>query len=154
MLNPQFFVLHRTTRQTLLKYLDTLSVEQLAYIPPCFKNNIYWNIAHCVAQQQLLCYKLSGNAPVVSEHFVQEFKKDTFPSGKIPTLEEVNLLKELLIFSQKQLEQDYYNHLFDHFSPYQTSYGFELHSIDDAIHFNNTHEGMHLGAIKTLLYFV
>jgi len=42
-------------RKNLLTYLDSLTPEQLGYIPTGFSNNIFWNIAHCIAVQQFLC---------------------------------------------------------------------------------------------------
>ena len=43
--------------------------------------------------------------------------------------------------------------VFSNFTPYTTSYGYTLTCIEDAIHFNNTHEGMHLGVVIALNYF-
>ena len=50
----------RITRKNLLKYLNTLSIEELNIIPEGFNNNIFWNIAHVAVTQQILVYKLSG----------------------------------------------------------------------------------------------
>ena len=69
-MTEQVFALHVATRNNLLTYLENISPEQLAQIPTGFHNNIWWNIAHCVAQQQILCYKLSGLNFVVPETFV------------------------------------------------------------------------------------
>jgi hypothetical protein len=43
---------HRAVRKNLLKILQTTSHKDLLTIPDGFNNNIYWNIAHCVATQQ------------------------------------------------------------------------------------------------------
>ena len=37
---------------------------------------------------------------------------------------------------------------------YETSFGYTLHGVEEAILFNNTHEGMHIGTILALRYFV
>lgn len=154
MLSESVFRLHQTTRNTLLAYLETLSSQQLAHIPAQFSNHIFWNIAHCVATQQILCYKLSGLPLLISEEFLDTYKKGSFPTKEIPSPQAINELKTLLVTTQKQLHEDYKKGLFKNFSPYPTSYGFDLQTIEDAIQFNNTHEGMHLGTIKALLYFV
>lgn len=152
-MDKQIFTLHETTRKNLLTYLEKYSVEELAKIPSGFNNSIFWNIAHCIVTQQILCYKLSSTPLLISEDFLDKYKKGTFPTKKI-TSEEVENIKKLLISTQKQLETDYFSQKFGHFSPYETSYGFLLASIEDAISFNNSHEAMHLGTIKALSYFV
>jgi hypothetical protein len=47
-------------RTILDNLLNTFSIDQLNNTPEGFKNNIFWNIAHVVATQQLLVYKLSN----------------------------------------------------------------------------------------------
>ena len=49
------FANHRQVRKNLLDLLQNTSEKDLLTIPDGFNNNIYWNIAHCIAQQQLLC---------------------------------------------------------------------------------------------------
>ena len=61
------FKAHLQIRENLLYTLETTSLEELTLIPDGFNNNIFWNIAHCVATQQLLHYYLSGNPFRVSE---------------------------------------------------------------------------------------
>lgn len=153
-LENQIFELHKATRLKLLYHLENLSAEQLAKIPDGFRNNVFWNIAHCVVTQQLLCYKLSGNTPLVAPEFIEKYRKGTAPDGHIPTQKEIETLKQLLISTQQKLQTDYEQGFFKHYDPYMTSYGFELTSIDDAIHFNNTHESMHVGVVIALNYFL
>lgn len=154
MLTDQVFNLHKATRENLLTFLENKTPEQLAIVPQGFNNNIWWNIAHCVAQGQLLCYKMAQLEPVVAQDFIEKYKKGTYPDGNIPTLEDIQALRELLLRTQKQLQNDYQRGVFENFQPYLTSYGYELKSIEDAINFNNAHEAMHLGTIKALNYFV
>lgn len=152
-LTEQTFNLHKATRVKFLTYLDKLSPIQLAKIPDGFRNNIYWNIAHSVATQQILCYKLSGLPTVVSDNFIDTYRKGTVPEGDAPSNEDILKLKEILSLTQQKLEEDYKQGLFKNFTPYATSYGFELSSIEDAITFNNVHESMHLGVVIALNYF-
>lgn len=153
-LTEQTFNLHKATRTKLLRYLETLSAEQLAKVPTGFNNNVLWNIAHCIATQQILCYKLSGVTPLVSSDFIEMYRKGSFPNGHIPSEEEINSLKKLLITTQEQLQLDYQQGIFSNYKTYMTSYGFELTNIEDAINFNNTHESMHLGTVIALNYFL
>lgn len=154
MLAEKVFDLHKVTRQNLSVYLEKLSPEQLAKIPAGFNNNIWWNIAHCVATEQILCYKLSGMPLLVGDDFIEKYKKGTSPNGEIPSKEEIKELRELLLSTSQKLRENYYNQYFTNYTPYPTSYGFDLESITDAINMCNTHEAMHLGTIKALNYFV
>ena len=102
-MKEQVFALHVATRNNLLTYLENVTPEKLAQIPAGFHNSIWWNIAHCVATQQILCYKLSGVKPVVSEAFIETYKKGTFPDGHVPTADEIQELRALLISSYKPI---------------------------------------------------
>lgn len=152
-LTEQIFNLHKATRTKFLYHLENLSPAQLSQIPDGFRNNIYWNIAHSVATQQILCYKLSGLPTVVSDNFIDTYRKGTVPKGDVPSNEDILKLKEILSLTQQKLEEDYKQGLFKNFTSYATSYGFELSSIEDAITFNNVHESMHLGVVIALNYF-
>ena len=48
------------------------------------------------------------------------------------------------------LIEDYNNSIFQNFSEYPTSYNFTLNSVEDAIQFNNVHEGLHFGYIMAI----
>lgn len=74
-------------RKNLLTYLDNLTPEQLGYIPIGFSNNIFWNIAHCIAVQQFLCYQLSGNKLLISNDFLEKYNRGTFPQKIAPSKE-------------------------------------------------------------------
>ena len=78
-MTDQVFALHVATRNNLLTYLENVTPEQLAQIPSGFHNSIWWNIAHCVATQQILCYRLSGVKTVVSDDFIDTNKKGNYP---------------------------------------------------------------------------
>lgn len=153
-LTEQVFTLHLATRKKLVAYLEIFSPEELVKIPNGFSNNVLWNIAHCVATQQILCNRFSGLPTLVSDDFINAYRKGTFPTGEIPTTETIETLKKLLISTSEQLHTDYKNGVFQSFTPYQTSYGFELKSIEDAIQFTLVHENMHLGTIIALNYFL
>ena len=130
------FKAHLQIRENLLYTLETTSLEELTLIPDGFNNNIFWNIAHCVATQQLLHYYLSGNPFRVNEYWVNNYKKGTLPSLSV-SQDDIKNLKFLLIETSKLLESDYEEGLF----------GLDLKKIQDAIVFNNIHEGLHYGYI-------
>ncbi len=139
----------RTNRRLLEKILDSHSLEQLNKVPEGFKNNLIWNIAHVVVTQQLLVYKLSGLAMMVNDEMVNTFKKGTKTEGVVPQ-EEVDKIKALLFSTLDQTEKDIEAGIFKSFQEYPTSTGFVLKSLEDAINFNNFHEGIHMGYVLAL----
>lgn len=143
------FEILKITRRNQLAAIKDLTLEQLNVIPQGFNNNLIWNLGHVIVTQQILCYKLSGNPLNVEDDLLNKFAKGTLPS---PNFEFTDLerLKKHSKSLVEQLEKDYNSGLFKKFDKYPTSYGYELNSIEDAINFNNVHEGVHLGYIMSL----
>ncbi len=139
----------RTNRRLLEKILDHYSLEQLNKVPDGFSNNLIWNIAHVVVTQQLLVYKLSGLPLMIDAEMVNRYKKGTKTEGAV-TQEEVDKVRTLLFSTLDQTEKDIEADIFKGFQEYPTSTGFVLKSIQDALNFNNFHEGIHLGYILAL----
>ena len=50
----------------------------------------------------------------VPEDFIAAYRKGTVPDGHVPTQEEVDTLKGLLLSTQQQLEEDYQKGIFYH----------------------------------------
>lgn len=147
-MQKQFEILS-ITRANVLKTIEDLAIEELNTIPSGFKNNIVWNLGHLVVTQQLLCYKLSGLEMYIDNDFVNKYKKGSEINFEV-TEEEVDVIKKQLLELPKQLVVDYDSSTFKSFSEYPTSYNFTLNSIDDAIQFNNVHEGLHFGYIMAI----
>lgn len=139
----------RVNRKALEKILDNYTLEQLNKVPEGFNNNLIWNIAHVVVTQQLLMYKLSGLAMQVPDEMVETYKKGT-KTEREATKEEVEMIKGFLFTTLDQTEKDLEAGVFTNFTEYPTSTGFVLKSIEDALNFNNFHEGIHLGYILAL----
>lgn len=138
------FQAHRQVRTNLLEILNGTSKEDLLFIPNGFNNNIYWNIAHCVATQQLLCYYLSGNPFRIDKYWIETYKKGTLPNLNVSP-SEIEDLAFLLIETSKVLMNDYDEDFFSEYTSYSTSFGLDLKNIQDAIIFNNMHESLHYG---------
>ena len=143
------FEVHKTIRNILLKILENHSLEQLNKIPPGFNNNLIWNIGHCISSQQVLVYKLSGLPTMVSEEFIAKYKKGTKPEGDV-SQEEVDEIKGLLSETLEKTKNDFTSGLFVDFHEYTTSMGFTLHNVQDALSFNNYHEGIHTGIAMSI----
>ena len=147
------FEVQKTIREILLKVLDNHSLEQLNKIPEGFSNNLIWNVAHCVAAQQTLVYKLSGLPTMTSEEFTMKYRKGTKPEGDVSQAE-VDEIRTLLSETLHQTEKDYLNKTFLNYTEYTTSMGFTLRNVEDALSFNNFHEGTHSGIIMSIRKFV
>ena len=151
-MEKQFEIL-RANRTLILKIIENLSLEQLNKIPEGFKNNIVWNVAHLLVTQQLLCYKYAGLPVLVSEEMIAAYAKGTAPTSVVSE-EELEIIKEQFLRLPDTLEKDYKAEIFKEYNTYKTSANVTLHNINEAIQFNNFHEGIHLGIILSLKKFV
>ena len=136
----------KIVRNNVLKTVEGLSLSAINQIPKGFNNNIAWNMGHLVATQQLLCYALSGEAMYVDNEFVNKYRKGSKPEGDIDQTE-LDFIKNQMIVLVDKIEDDYSNNLFKNYKEYTTSFDATLRKVEDAIVFNNIHEGVHLGYI-------
>ncbi len=146
-MQTQFNIL-QVTRNNIKTIISKLNLKQLNTIPTGFNNSIAWQLGHVIATQQLLCYGLTNNAFTINNTIIDKYRKGSFPQ-KI-NQDELDELLNLLTVTSKKLALDYTNELFKTFSTYETSFGFTLNNIEEAIIMNNVHEGLHLGNIMAL----
>jgi hypothetical protein len=139
-------------RQLIQAALAGLSEEAYLMIPPGFDNNIAWNLGHIIVTQQALHYRLSGLPTVTTKEDIAMFRTGSSPAdwSQEPHIDRLLLL---LAEAPQQLKQDYETGLFAAFQPYTTSIGISMKTIEDALAFNNFHEGLHLGSILALRNF-
>lgn len=138
------------TRKIFYHFLDTLSLEELNKVPDRFNNNIFWNIKHCVVVQQMLVYGLSNLPLHIAAEEVAGYKKGSKPQGNV-SQSEVNLCKKQVFELLKQTEIDLANNVFKTYSEYTVTTKTTLTSANEAIEFNNFHEGIHLGYVMALM---
>ncbi len=136
-------------RKLLESFIDNHSLKALNKVPKGFSNNIIWNIAHTIVTQQLLVYKLSGLPMLVSEDMVDAYKKGTKAERDLSQAE-VEIIKGLLFSPIKKTKEDYDNKIFQSYNEYTVSTKSTLSNVEEAIDFNNFHEGIHLGYILAL----
>ena len=141
------------TRIVLLNALDGLSEEQLLFIPDGFRNNLLWNLGHVIVTQQLLHYRNTDNAMYVSDELVSLYKKGTSPADWKGTPNIADIIPLIKTLPDK-LEEDYKTGLFTHYQPITTSSGVRIASIEDAISYNNFHEGLHMGVMLSILKLI
>jgi hypothetical protein len=143
----------KTSRKLYLEYFDKYSLAQLNIVPEKFNNNLIWNIGHIIAAQQSLVYKTS-NLPInIPDEFFDRYKPGTKPTGSV-SQNEVNEIRSLLTSMIDQTETDLANGKFVSFTERNTITGFHLDILQDALAFNNYHEGPHLGYMKSIARFV
>jgi hypothetical protein len=136
-------------RNILEGFLNQFSLDELNKVPDGFSNNLIWNIAHVVVTQQLLVYGNSQLPMLVSDEMVAKYRKGTKAEQKA-TQEEVNEIKALLFSTLEKTQDDYYNGLFKNYTEYTVSTKSTLTNVEQALEFNNFHEGIHLGYILAL----
>lgn len=147
------FKVTRTSREIYTKWLESYTLEQLNKIPQGFNNNLIWNIGHIVVSQQILVYGGAGLPMNVSEELLAKYRRGSKPEADA-TQEEVNEIKNLLFSTIEKTEDDYKNGVFTTYNARKSELGFELSSVEDAITFNNYHEGIHLGIMMQLKKFI
>lgn len=147
------FKVWETNRKIYLKFLEGYSNEQLHIIPEGLNNNLFWNIAHVVVVQQALVYKLAGLPMMISNELFEKYRNGSKPTLSTPQ-EEIDLIKNILKESVTKTKEDYEKGMFSTYTEYTTSTGFNLASVEDAITFNNYHEGTHLGFMLKIKKFL
>lgn len=132
------------TRANFLNLIEGLSLEQICTVPEGRTNNILWNLGHVVVTQQILCYKLSGLPMNLPVELIEKYRKGS--TGQVTAAaDELAFLKDAARSLVEKTKSDYIEGIFKHFEEYPTSYGIKLHHIEEALTFNNTHEGVHFG---------
>jgi len=136
-------------RNIMASFLDSFSTKELNKIPKGFSNNLIWNIAHLVVTQQLLTYNLSGLPMLISDEMVKKFRKGSKPEDDV-SQKEVNEIKDLLFSTLEKTKEDYKKGLFKNYNNYTVTTKNTLTNVEQAIEFNNFHEGIHLGYILAM----
>lgn len=137
------------TRKNIVTVLRN-NQENALLIPSGFNNSLLWNAGHCIAAQQGLCYGLSSLPRNTSDEFINAFKKGSKASD-INLVISVEQICELLESTSKKIIEDYKSGVFKTYTQYETSYGIVLNNIEEAIAFNNIHEGLHLGYMMAMV---
>jgi len=133
-----------TNRNLFHNIAEQHTVNQLNTIPQGLSTNLIWNIAHVIVSQQKLIYTLSGLSMQIDTDFFERYQNGSKPTGNTSE-EEILVIKNLLKSTVSKTREDFEAGLFKNFQAYQTKTGFYLESFEEAIAFNNYHEGIHLG---------
>lgn len=140
-------------RQLYFNFFDQYSLEQLNKIPKGFNNNLIWNIGHIIVFQQSIIYERSNLPMYIEDNLVNLYKPGTKPSGAA-TQAEMDKLKGLLISLIDKTVTDFQKGIFTTYDERTLRSGFHLSSVQDALSFNNFHEGLHLGYMNSIRKFI
>ena len=135
-------------RTILEGFLNQFSLDELNKIPEGFSNNLIWNIAHVIVTQQLLVYGNSQLPMLVSDEMIARYRKGTKAEQEV-NHDEVNEIKALLFSTLEKTQEDYFNGGFKAYTEYTVSTKSTLTNVEQALEFNNFHEGIHLGYMLT-----
>ena len=124
----------RGGRKFLINILEGISIEKLNEVPAGFNNNLAWNMAHIIANQQILCYRNAGEKPVLDDDFIDKYKTGTRPEGFIDE-EEFKDLQKKLTASIDQFEKDWEKKKFKNYEAREIkSYpGVKIENIKDGL---------------------
>jgi len=147
------FKLTRFSREVLSRFFDNYTLSQLNKIPQGFNNNLIWNIGHVVVSQQLLVYKGSGVEALIKDELIARYARGSKPERDV-TQAEADEIKSLMFSLVDKTETDYNNGIFTTYNARMSEMGFSLQTTEDAIAFNNHHEGIHLGIMLQLKKFI
>lgn len=147
-MNYQFDIALKN-RTILNTFFENCSLDELNKVPEGFNNNIIWNLAHVIVTQQLLVYGLSGLPMKTNDALVAKYRKGTKVEGNA-TQQDVDDIKSLLFSTLEQTQKDYEKGVFKSYNTYTTSTNSTMKNVEEAIAFNNFHEGIHLGYILAL----
>lgn len=136
----------RGARIFLVNLLEGISIEKLNEIPSGFNNNLVWNLAHVIANQQVLCYRNAGAKPVLEDAFIDKYKTGTRPDGFIDE-GSFEVFKKNLLQTIDKFEEDSASNMFENYKAFELrSYpGVTLKNISDAAKFVSFHDGLHVG---------
>jgi hypothetical protein len=140
-------------RNILEGFLNQFSLDELNKIPDGFSNNLIWNITHVIVTQQLLVYGNSQLPMLVSDEMVAKYRKGT-KAEHIVNQDELNEIKGLLFSTLENTQNDYNHGRFKNYTEYTVSTKSILTNVEQALEFNNFHEGLHLGYILALKKFI
>lgn len=138
------------TRKNISRVVQNLDLYQLTYIPKGLNNNILWNWGHILVTQQLLCHKLAGVDSQLSQDFIDRYRKGSKPEMIVSAQGDLKYIQDNWMTIPLNTIELHENNQLNNYKDYTTSFGVTLKTINEAIRFNNIHEGLHLGIIMSL----
>ena len=136
------------TSEVINKIIPVL--KKILFINLCSINK---SLSRLTSLNQDKITKIEINNKMLTPTFIDKYKNGSVPNGET-TQEEVDEIKELLVSTLNQTITDFEKGKFTSYNEYQTKTGFLLRNSEDAIQFNNYHEGIHLGFIMKIKKYI
>ncbi|MBA2938255.1 DinB family protein [Paenibacillus sp. CGMCC 1.16610] len=137
-------------RNQVLQAVEGISEETADQIPNGFRNSIRWQLGHIYVVMERYAFQYMDLPVQLPQGFKEQFEYKTSPLTTpadivVPTLSE---LKFLLKNQIERISSELGDRLQDNVTPYTTSAGMKLESLEQFLSFNLYHEGMHFSVIK------
>ncbi|MCY9658548.1 DinB family protein [Paenibacillus chondroitinus] len=137
-------------RNQVLQAVEGISEETADQIPNGFRNSIRWQLGHIYVVMERYAFQYMELPVQIPQGFKEQFEYKTSPLTTpsdivVPTLSE---LKFLLKNQIERISGELGDRLQDNVTPYTTSAGMKLESLEQFLSFNLYHEGMHFSVIK------
>ncbi|MDU0202276.1 MULTISPECIES: DinB family protein [Paenibacillus] len=137
-------------RNQVLQAVEGISEETADQIPNGFRNSIRWQLGHIYVVMERYAFQYMGLPQQLPEGFKEQFEYKTSPLTTpadivVPTLSELKMLLKRQI---ERIQSELGDRLQDNVTPYTTSAGMKLESLEQFLSFNLYHEGMHFSVIK------
>ncbi|NOV03575.1 DinB family protein [Paenibacillus planticolens] len=137
-------------RAQVLLAVEGITEETADRIPGGFRNSIRWQLGHIYVVMERYAFQYMGLPLRMPEGFKEQFEFKTSPLTTpadiaVPSLQE---LTALLREQPERIRSELSGRLQDSVTPYTTSAGMKLESLEQFLSFNLYHEGMHFSVIK------
>lgn len=136
-------------RQMMCARCEGLSSEALHRVPAGYSGSLAWHLGHAMVTTGLLVQGRCGLPHPLGDEAVATFRKGTTAAD----LKRTYTVAEFADWAERSLAAvaaDRAAGRLDAFQAYQTSAGFGLTTVDEALAFLAAHDGIHLGYILAL----
>jgi uncharacterized damage-inducible protein DinB len=142
----------RATRLKMLELTESLSTDELNYIPESLSNNLAWQLGHVAAITEALMYLRGRIQPERQIVGLKQYMKGSRPEQLIPEAEitriKTGLLSSLDELEQALPEQNLHQPLE---TPFVNSFiGMTYSTLDELLWFTSHHDMLHLGNMTAL----
>lgn len=144
----QFYII-RENRNSFIRLVKGLTMEQINTIPTGFRNNIAWNFCHIVVSQQVLCYIRAGQSLKIDRDYIEKYQRGTVPDSWI-SQDEIAFFIDRAIPLIDEMAVDWNAGRLAAYQPFTTSVGVAINTAQDALHYVSAHDAMHLGYAMAL----
>ena len=143
------FTILEKQRELIAQVLADVTQDEWFAIPAGRGNNLAWNLAHIVTVEQALTYGLSKQPMGIPKEYISLYSQGSSPA-KWEALPDIGEFLGLLKALPPKTGEDYAAGTFAGYRPITTSTGVHLATVEEAIAFNNFHEGIHTGIMMSI----